>query len=164
MKYDENKKRTTAFMKRLLMCSTHALPNISAGLLFLVSEVCESVILKNIDSQMLVLGLASNFRGSSFSFYKNKEVYASIFSDELVCKYENHECSNDIEIYLNDPLKANKFKNEIQKMNPNYFVYTWSDLNKSFFSALKVERNVMFLILTLIITHKFIKYLFYGSI
>ena len=36
-------------------------------------------------------------------------------------------------------------------MNPNYFVYTWSDLNKSFFSALKVERNVMFLILSLIL-------------
>ena len=36
-------------------------------------------------------------------------------------------------------------------MNQNYFVYTWSDLNKSLFSALKVERNVMFVILTLII-------------
>ena len=36
-------------------------------------------------------------------------------------------------------------------MNANFYVYSWSDLNKSFFSALKVERNVMFLILTLII-------------
>ncbi len=42
-------------------------------------------------------------------------------------------------------------KKKMEKINPNYFIYTWSDLNKSFFSALKVERNVMFIILTLIV-------------
>ena len=57
----------------------------------------------------------------------------------------------NIEIYLQDPLDANFFKNKIQKINQNYFIYTWSDLNKSLFSALKVERNVMFIILSLII-------------
>ena len=48
-------------------------------------------------------------------------------------------------------MKADIIKKEIQKLNQNYFVYSWSDLNKSFFSALKVERNVMFIILTLIL-------------
>ena len=57
----------------------------------------------------------------------------------------------NIEIYLEDPLDANFFKNKIQNINENYFIYTWSDLNKSLFSALKVERNVMFVILSLII-------------
>ena len=57
----------------------------------------------------------------------------------------------NIEIYLKDPLKANSYKEKIQKLDQNYFVYTWSDLNKSLFSALKVERNVMFIILTLIV-------------
>ena len=57
----------------------------------------------------------------------------------------------NIEIFLDNPLKANSYKNKIQKMNENYFIYTWSDLNKSLFSALKVERNVMFTILTLIV-------------
>ena len=75
--------------------------------------------------------------------FLNIENALSIFNKE--------EKDQNIEIYLNDPLKANKFKREIQKMNQNYFVYTWSDLNKSFFSALKVERNVMFIILSLIL-------------
>ena len=75
--------------------------------------------------------------------FLNIENALSIFNKE--------EKDQNIEIYLNDPLKANEYKKEIQKMNPNYFVYTWSDLNKSFFSALKVERNVMFLILSLIL-------------
>ena len=57
----------------------------------------------------------------------------------------------NIEIYLNDPLKADRYKKKIEKINQNYFIYTWMDLNKSLFSALKVERNVMFIILTLII-------------
>ena len=57
----------------------------------------------------------------------------------------------NIDLYLTDPFKANKFKNNIQDNNPGFYVFSWSDINKSFFSALKVERNVMFLILTLII-------------
>jgi len=61
--------------------------------------------------------------------------------------------SDDIilEIFLENPLNADKYKKEIQSKNSNFYVNSWSDLNKSFFSALKVERNVMFLILTLII-------------
>ncbi len=57
----------------------------------------------------------------------------------------------NVEIYLDDPLKANLYKNKIEKINQNYFIYSWSDLNKSLFSALKVERNVMFIILSLIV-------------
>ena len=56
-----------------------------------------------------------------------------------------------LEIFLKNPLNAEKYKKEIQNKNSNFYVNSWSDLNKSFFSALKVERNVMFLILTLII-------------
>ena len=65
--------------------------------------------------------------------------------------FDKESRDQNIEIYLPDPLDANYYKNKIQKLNPNFFVYTWSDLNKSLFSALKVERNVMFIILTLII-------------
>ena len=57
----------------------------------------------------------------------------------------------NIEIYLNNPLDIEKTKTEIQNIFQNNLVYTWADLNKSLFSALKVERNVMFIILSLII-------------
>ena len=65
--------------------------------------------------------------------------------------FNKEEKDQNVEIYLKDPLKANLIKKKIEQINPNYFIYTWSDLNKSFFSALKVERNVMFIILTLIV-------------
>jgi len=57
----------------------------------------------------------------------------------------------NLEIYLNNPSNIMPMKNQIQKIFENEFVYTWSDMNSSLFSALKVERNVMFIILSLII-------------
>ena len=57
----------------------------------------------------------------------------------------------NLEIYLKSPQNIEKKKIIIQKIFPNEFIYTWSDMNKSLFSALKVERNVMFIILSLII-------------
>ena len=56
-----------------------------------------------------------------------------------------------LEIYLKDPEKIENQKNIVQKIFNNEFVYSWSDMNSSLFSALKVERNVMFIILSLII-------------
>ena len=61
------------------------------------------------------------------------------------------ENNRNLEIYLNNPRNIEYQKNVVQKNFPEEFVYSWSDLNKSLFSALKVERNVMFIILSLII-------------
>ena len=72
-------------------------------------------------------------------------------TEDALSIFNKDDKDQNLEIYLKDPLKANTYKKEIEKFNPNYFIYTWSDLNKSFFNALKVERNVMFIILTLII-------------
>jgi lipoprotein-releasing system permease protein len=59
--------------------------------------------------------------------------------------------NRNLEIYLKDPKNIDVIKKKLEKIFQDYYVYTWSDLNKSLFSALKVERNVMFIILSLII-------------
>ena len=56
-----------------------------------------------------------------------------------------------LEVYLKDPQNIGNQKEIVQKIFPNDFVYSWADTNSSLFSALKVERNVMFIILSLII-------------
>ncbi len=57
----------------------------------------------------------------------------------------------NLEIYLKKPSNIESIKLNIQKIFHNEFIYTWADMNSSLFSALKVERNVMFIILSLII-------------
>ena len=57
----------------------------------------------------------------------------------------------NLELFIKDPENVEAIKNKVQEIFDEYYVYSWADLNKSFFGALKVERNVMFIILTLII-------------
>jgi lipoprotein-releasing system permease protein len=57
----------------------------------------------------------------------------------------------NLEIYLKNPNNIEPQKEIVQKIFKDEFVYSWADMNSSLFSALKVERNVMFIILSLII-------------
>ncbi len=57
----------------------------------------------------------------------------------------------NLEIFLKNPQNIENQKFIIQQIFPNEFIYSWADTNSSLFSALKVERNVMFIILSLII-------------
>jgi len=57
----------------------------------------------------------------------------------------------NLEIYLKNPQNIENQKIIVEKIFPEEFVFSWADTNSSLFSALKVERNVMFIILTLII-------------
>ena len=84
-------------------------------------------------------------------FYEFDQNFVFLNLSDALSIFDKEEHDQNLEIYLANPMKADSFKNKMQKLNQNYFVYSWSDLNKSFFSALKVERNVMFIILTLIL-------------
>ena len=57
----------------------------------------------------------------------------------------------NLEIYLKNPKNIEKQKFAFQKVYDQELIYSWADMNSSLFSALKVERNVMFIILSLII-------------
>ena len=76
---------------------------------------------------------------------------AFININDLENLFNLDENSRSLEIYFNDPKKIELKKKILQEIFQEEHVYTWSDLNRSLFSALKVERNVMFIILSLII-------------
>jgi len=65
--------------------------------------------------------------------------------------FEISEKDINLEIFLNKPDQVESVKEKLQDLINDHYIYSWADLNKSFFGALKVERNVMFIILTLII-------------
>jgi len=65
--------------------------------------------------------------------------------------FDLNSSTRSLEIYLNYPLNIDSTKSKIQSIFDDAFVYTWADMNSSLFSALKIERNVMFIILSLII-------------
>jgi lipoprotein-releasing system permease protein len=84
-------------------------------------------------------------------FYEFDQNFVFLNLSDVLSIFNKDKNDQNLEIYIEKPMQANSYKESIQKLNQNYFVYSWADLNKSFFSALKVERNVMFIILTLIV-------------
>ena len=62
------------------------------------------------------------------------------------------QIAHGIEIFLQNPKKTqNVYDDLISKLNKDYTVIDWKKRNSSFMNALDVEKNVMFIILTLII-------------
>ena len=94
---------------------------------------------------LIVVGIFN----TGFFEFDNNFVFLNLSDALSLFNKETYE--QNLEIYVDDPMKADIIKKQIQDLNENYYVYSWTDLNKSFFSALKVERNVMFIILTLIL-------------
>ena len=86
---------------------------------------------------------------SGFYEFDQNLIYILISDAKSILNSSDDEI--DLEIFLEDPFNAERYKKQIQKKDNEIAIFTWSDANKTFFNALKVERNVMFIILTLII-------------
>ena len=65
--------------------------------------------------------------------------------------FDLNKNERNLEIYLKDPVNIEDQKFIVQQVFDDEYVFSWADMNSSLFSALKVERNVMFIILSLII-------------
>ena len=160
---DKSEKNIIEFFENFT--SQGDLNNFNFNKVFIGSELAFNFELKKGDTISL---MTSSFVGTPLGNLPKQENFkvAGVFNtgfiefdqnvifiniEDALSIFNKDEKDQNIEIYLEDPLKANFYKENIQKLNENYFIYTWSDLNKSLFSALKVERNVMFIILSLII-------------
>ena len=76
-------------------------------------------------------------------------VFININDLEGLFDFEKNQ--REVEIYLKNPKNIIFAKNKLENIFKDEIIFTWADANKSLFSALKVERNVMFIILSLII-------------
>ncbi|MCK5545985.1 MAG: lipoprotein-releasing ABC transporter permease subunit [Rhodospirillaceae bacterium] len=65
--------------------------------------------------------------------------------------FSKPDAVTNLEIFVDDPDETKPISYEIRKTIKKARVHDWQQANSSFFNAIQVERNVMFLILTLII-------------
>ena len=93
--------------------------------------------------------LITSIFDSGLSDFDRNIVFLNI--ETLENSFDVEPSKRNLEIYLNNPLNADSIKSKIENIFHDEYIYTWADINSSLFSALKVERNVMFIILSLII-------------
>ena len=113
----------------------------------LLSSVGIETIIGNLPKQKTFI-VSSIFESGLIEFDTNI-AFVNLETLEQFFNLDRNE--RNLEVYLNDPKDIEFQKSIVQKNFPNDFVYSWADMNNSLFSALKVERNVMFIILSLII-------------
>ena len=82
--------------------------------------------------------------------YDNTFAYMPLSQAQLF--FKSGDAVNALEVEIKNPAKVEELREKLEKvLSGNRYALDWKQRNSSFFNALKVERNVMFLILTLII-------------
>jgi len=115
--------------------------------LSIISPSGIETIIGNLPKQE-VFTVSSIFESGLADFDRN---IAFINIDTLDNFFDFNKDDRNLEIYLKKPSDIVIAKNKVKEVFKDEFIYTWADMNSSLFSALKVERNVMFIILSLII-------------
>ena len=111
----------------------------------ILSSKKESTPLGNLPEQY-TFKVGSVYKSGIYEFDNNYIIFDISTSENFLSGYVKDK---NIEIRLENPNQAEVVKNSLS--DETFQVFSWIDNNKSFYYALLVERNVMFIILTLII-------------
>ena len=93
--------------------------------------------------------IVNSIFNSGLAEFDNNIAFIELNVLEEFFGYDPNE--RNLEIYLKNPNNIESQKLIVKQVFDDEFVFSWADMNSSLFSALKVERNVMFIILSLII-------------
>ena len=121
--------------------SSGDLNNLNSNRVFIGSEMAFDLDLKEGDTISL---MSSAFISTPIGSLPKQECFkvAGIFNtgflefdknivflniQDALSMFDKNEADKNIEIYLSNPLQANLYKEKIQNINQNYFIYTWSD-------------------------------------
>ena len=115
--------------------------------ILIMSPKGEETIIGNLPKQE-IFKISGFFESGLVDFDRNV-AFTSIDNLESLLNLGDEQ--RNLEIFLKNPINIKNAKKFFEIKFPNNLIYTWADLNKPLFSALKVERNVMFIILSLII-------------
>ena len=120
-------------------------------------DLGDSIVLMSPSSVDTIVGslpkqkkfIISSIFDSGLSDFDSNVAFVNLKSLEEFFDYELEK--RNLELYFKNPQNIEKQKELVQNFYNEDYVYSWADMNSSLFSALKVERNVMFIILSLII-------------
>ena len=120
-------------------------------------EIGDNVVLMSPTSLDTIIGslprqksfIITSIFDSGLADFDNNVAFINLNSLEEFFNYSSDD--RNLELFLKDPQNIENQKEITQRIFEDEFVYSWADMNSSLFSALKVERNVMFIILSLII-------------